>query len=158
MVWYGMVWYGLVWYGMVWMYVCMCVCIYIYIHKYPLVSKWDFHHTPQSSIFVGFSLINQPFRGSPFFGNHHISAIYCYITLYIYIHIYIYIRRPLPLPLQGEAPETAKHQQWLVPPGPKSQLQPALRQKSFRPSLPRCFSVAGALQLHAPASFSVAGA
>ena len=32
--------------------------------------------TPKSSIFIGFSLINQPFWGIPIFGNTHICRGY----------------------------------------------------------------------------------
>ena len=30
--------------------------------------------TPKSSIFIGFSIINHPFWGTPIFGNPHIAA------------------------------------------------------------------------------------
>ena len=50
--------------------------------------------TPQSYIFIGFSIINHPFCGSPLHANPHIYiCIYAYIVIYIYAaHIYnVYI-------------------------------------------------------------------
>ena len=41
--------------------------------KYMDVSKNS--GTPKSSIWIGFSIINHPFRGTPIFGNTHIQVI-----------------------------------------------------------------------------------
>ena len=56
--------------------------------------------TPQSYIFIGFSIINHPFCGSPLHANPHIYiCIYAYIVIYIYaahiynVYIYIYGHR-----------------------------------------------------------------
>ena len=43
--------------------------IYIYIYIYMGVSLNS--GTPKSSISIGFSIINHPFWGTPFFGNPH---------------------------------------------------------------------------------------
>ena len=59
----------------------MHVCS-IYIYMYMDVSENS--GTPKSSIFIGFSIINHPFWGTPIFGNTHM-----YIYIYIYEFTYI---------------------------------------------------------------------
>ena len=58
----------------------VCICIYIYMD----VSENS--GTPKSSILIGFSIINHPFRGTPIFGNTHM-----YICTYVYMYVYMYI-------------------------------------------------------------------
>ena len=40
--------------------------------------------TPKSSILIGFSIINHPFRGTPIFGNTHITRFYPEVDVVMY--------------------------------------------------------------------------
>ena len=51
---------------------------YIYIYKYMGVSKNN--GTPESSILIGFSIINHPFWDTPIFGNIHIYTCILFYT------------------------------------------------------------------------------
>ncbi len=57
---------------------------YLWYMVYMGVSK-NMGKPPKSSIFIGFSIINHPFWGTPIFGNTH---IYIYIIIYVCLCIY----------------------------------------------------------------------
>ena len=56
---------------------------YLWYMVYMGVSK-NMGKPPKSSIFIGFSIINHPFWGTPIFGNTHIY-IYNYIRMFMYL-------------------------------------------------------------------------
>ena len=69
--------------------------VYIYMYIYGCFQKKGY---PQSSILIGFSIINHPFWGIPIFGNTHILLIGMmeYITIIIIKYCMVSITYPNP--------------------------------------------------------------